>query len=273
MIKDSFIVGIFLKIFNFCVSVLKGSFIWNLLSKGNNKFNNSVDKSSIVNLFSSKTQIDNLYGNRYSKLFLAGSGFFKKMFLWLANSVRKSKIVEFAAELCENFATIPLKFPGLFLLAWGLLALVGSFVTGAKLTASIICGAVFITGAIFLLLNKSVCQVLAGSFLFGKFVNCNKDINLKMTYKPFLISGMIAGILSSIFGILPVIACVVLFVVIAVGFYFTWQVAVLYVCVLPFMPTMVMVGLILFTFLSMLLKLCYDKNFKFTKTNIDVFIT
>ncbi len=40
----------------------------------------------------------------------------------------------------------------------------------------------------------------------------------------------------------------------------------------PFLPTMAVVGLMLLTFLSMLLKLAYDENFKFTKTNLDVFI-
>ena len=262
MIKDSFFINIILKIYSFFASVVKKSFLWNFLSKCNYRFNKSVEKSIIVNAFSSKSSIDESYENGYGKIFAGAIAFLRKLFSGLATSVKQSKIVSFANNICESYDTIPLKYPGVFCLAWGIVALIGNFVAGAKLTASILCAIIAIAGVLFVVLNKSLNELLSNSFLFGKIV-AHKQLNeSKWNYKAFLITGAILGVISITTGILTAIACAVLMALVAVGFYFTWQVAILYVCVLPFLPTMAMVGGGIALFMCVVVKLVlgYDSK-------------
>ena len=242
MIKKSFFVNVFLKIYSFIASVLKKSFIWGVLSKLNSKFNNSVNNSAIVEVFSSETSVDKLYGDRYGKFFGIVSGFVKKLFSRLVISVKQSKFITTVFEFCDNFTVISLSFPGIFLLVWGALGLAGNLVVGAKGTAIILCALIMVAGLVLVLINKSFGYLMSDSFLFSRWFKDGKTADCGLTYSFFIISGLLFGLLSTFFGIIPVAVCAILLVAVIIGFKFTWQVAILYVCVLPFMPTMVMVG-------------------------------
>lgn len=243
MLKESFFVNIVIKICSFLMGILEKSFIWNFLRKCNCKFNRSTENSLIVNAVSNKGNADALYEAGYGKIFSLISNIFKKCFTWLADSVKASKIVAFASDLSSNFLAIPLKFPGIFLLVWGIVALIGNYFLNASKTALLLCVLIAIFGAIFVLLNKNLAELVSGSFILSNFIPIKGEIiTKKCNYKSVIMSGIISGLFSVIFGILPVAAIIVLFLVITIGFYFTWQVALLYVCVLPFMPTMAMVG-------------------------------
>ena len=261
MLKESFFVNIFLKICSFFVSIIKESFVWNLLCRLNAKFNNSVENSSIVIVASLESDTDNAYSNRYGKWFSLISSVLKRCFSKISSSAKNSKLVEFAADMCNDFWVIPLRKPGVLLLVWGIVAFAGNFIKGAKITASVICVLIALIGILMCVFNKSLYDLLKGSFVFGKYIPENKSIgNRKWTLGLFLILGVILGVLSSVLGILPVIAVLVLCAVVIIGFYFTWQVAVLYVCILPFMPTMVMVagGLALFACIAVKSLLGYN---------------
>ncbi len=255
MLRESFFVNIIIKIYSLFMATLKKSFLWNFLSKCNCKFNKSAEKSLLVNVASSDGNADEVYGARYGKLFSAIAALFRRCFLWFSSSVKNSKIISFTANWCNEFLLVPLKYPGILLLSWGIVALIASFAMNAKNTALILCALIVILGLFLIIFNKSIAELFSNSFVFGKFVTSKSD-ELKGAYnaKTFLFTGVALGVLSLIFGILPILAVVLLFAVVAIGFNFTSQVAFLYVCVLPFMPTMAMVGGGLALFLCVAIK-------------------
>ena len=250
MLKESWFFNIFLKIFCFFASSLKNSFLWTMLSGLNDKFNKSADKSVIVSAVSSESAIDDKYAMRYGKIFKSVSDCIKKWFGWVSKSAQKSSIVGFACDFCSNFVNIPLKYIGFFFVSWGIVALVGSFLMGAKVTAFLICGCIAFAGGVLLLFKKGIICMLNESFLFSWIVR-HRDNNFEVkeyNVKWFILWGVVSGIASALLGIIPVALVFVAFVASVVGFNFTSFVAVVYVCALPFLPTMAMVagGLALF---------------------------
>lgn len=255
MLKQSFFVNVIIKIYGFFALIIKNSFFWNYLSSLNRKFNASAEKSAIVCAFSSESTADEKYGQRYGKLFAIISAFFSKCFLWLARSVKSSVIVTFVVKICEGFITVPLKYPGFLLLTWGGISLVGNYIMGAKYTALLICAFLVVLGIVLILVKQSLKVLFSNSIILNRFMpNIHTEICYEWGVKLFLTIGIALGLLSSILGILPVAVSVALFVIVVIGFNYTGQVAVLYVCVLPFMPTMAMVGGGLALFLCVAIK-------------------
>lgn len=212
------------------------------------------------------------------KVLLKICSFFALIVNFFAKYFEKSLIVTSLVWLYENVFKISVRCYGVFLLSFSIVLEIVLLLKSQSVILPVILG---IFAVIMIFLNLSLSAIFKNSFVIKKlmtFFDVDLDENadtIRMS-KTMCISFALLGFLSAMLSFIlnPVYIIMAIFGLLFVAaILINFEIGAFLVPVIfPFMPTMVMVGLILFTFLSMLLKLCYDKNFKFTKTNLDVFI-
>ena len=248
MIKKSLLLNyIILLCSKLCVLITESK-TWHFFAVCNNKFNKSANNSFFVRICSKADNLDIAYKNRLGKISGCLSRFFNKIFSALAGSVHGSLIIVKANDICKCFFNIPLIFPGITLIIWGGVSCILSHFTLSENAALYLSILLVVIGVILVFLRKSANCLLHESFFVAKFLAL---LSLKLpndstpskyhSYKDAVHIGIILSLVTCVFGILPVAISVVLFAIIAFGFCFTSFVAWVYICVLPFMPTMVMV--------------------------------
>jgi len=249
LIKNSFVVSFIVKMYNSIISLVTQSRTWHFLIICNDKFINSVNNSTIIRTLTSEKDLDKYRNSCAGKFSGTFSRIFNKVFSPLKKGIDNSAIFSLVSKLCENIAYIPLKMPGVTVFIWGIISGVGNYIVGASKMSVILCAVVVATGLFLIILNSSLASVISNSLIINYILD-KLDINVpkqnvvakNYSYKGFALIGILIGISSVLFGILPVILAIALFVGIIVCLYFTTLVAVIYVCILPFMPTMVMVA-------------------------------
>lgn len=136
-------------------------------------------------------------------------------------------------------------------------------------------------GIIMILINKSPAVLLSNSLILKKLLSLiGIDISESeitkhtpwQSYVVFVILGIISGVVSTYASPKYAIAFFVgIFFFCLVIYNYKTAVYMLPV-ILPFMPTMALVGLIILAFISFVIKMLSDKGFVFRKTPLDLFI-
>ena len=201
---------------------------------------------------------------------------FSKPFAYIKNSA----VVSALKWYFDNFFVISISHYGVLLIgaasSYFVIRLIGG---GFSAIYALTCALLVISGVLAILINLSVSGIFSGSLfakIFASFaeIKCsikNDDISLsKTSLVSFAVLGVLLGFLcykvgaifgsAAFVGILCVCAVIYNF---KLGVYAS-------LIMFPFAPTMAIVGIILLSLMSFVLKYITDKNFKFVRTPLDV---
>ncbi|MBO5454045.1 MAG: O-antigen ligase family protein [Clostridia bacterium] len=248
------------KIKNGVISLFENSFFSIICEKISNFYVKNVESGIITNFFTAYDKSDNAYEKISDKAF----GLFDillKPFRFIAAMTKNSKTVCALKSLCSNIFNISVRAFGLFALPWGVIGLTSSVI---DYPGAVVCGIYMllcILGAFCILCNRSISVLVNGSGLCGLFgIELSYVKEYKYSAILFVFTGLLAGVLSVFFGIIPVMAAIILFVAAMLAFYSPYFVTLMFAAVLPFMPTMVMVAGSLAIALCLVVKKVTDQH-------------
>ena len=256
MLKHSIIFGFILKIYYKIINHIFESQTWNFLTSINRKFNNATQKSCIFKLCTNSDKFDRLYQNKFKCFITFFEKLFTRMFAPLKKAITNSMIFNKISTAYHNFLNIPLVYFGITFVIWGISLLLRSILSRDFKIAYILSALILGFGIILIILKSSIITLTNTSFFVRNTIKIlgfdlpeSHDSTESYNLKTYIVLGFVLGILSFIFGAIPITLTFFLFIAIIFSFCFTSLVAIIFVCVLPFMPTMVMVGgsLALFT--------------------------
>ncbi len=193
--------------------------------------------------------------------------------------IENSYIVEKLLFAIRNYSKVSIRVYGFLGLGFALSFIICEFLFGnaGKIAILFTLIAVLIS-IISILINKSLSQLFGTSIItkfakmlfdiedtrIGECIVGNKKCNIR-----YLVTGVIFGIVSSVGGIgaqLSVIGLLGLIVLL-----YNYKIGIFAALILmPFIPTMAVVGLALISFVSMLVRMFADKKTVFVKTPLDV---
>lgn len=269
MTVKSIIITLFIKAYTAIGSLIQKSAIWHFLTTLNDKFNEKVKSSAIVYAFSAHDKFDDDYSKckRYDISIL--DRFANKIFASIREFLDKSAIITYFSNLCADLISVPLVFPGIVLTLWGGIGIIGSFLKNAGIVATLICAALLTIGVVLAIAGHSIVTTLNNSFtiryILKKFhiaVPDDKPLKNIYNYGSYAFVGALLGISTLIFGLIPTALVIILIIATVIFFRYTVFTAWLYVCILPFMPTMAMVLYGIALFGSVVVKCClgYKNN-------------
>lgn len=279
---NSFIYNFFAKLFNVSKSTFENSFLNVIRNKFNKLASRLADKSSIVSFFKSTSKLSDYVENSAVVsliVFVCGKmlSFFKNIFL----AFRSSLIIDSVRALCKNILYISLRCFGLVGISFSLFALLSSFLAGnLNIAKIIVINIVFIVAFVLVFINTSLYNLLTNSgFLrkcllyFGIDVFDDRDIVYITKLKYTVLSIAIGALIGMCVGVFNPIL-VGLFVCGIIGasaVLYNFKLGI-YLCAFtfPFLPTMALVGLVLYSFMAMVIKLICDDNVKFVRTPLDL---
>ena len=280
--NNSFILNFFIKIYNLFAVAYNHSFLKKICDYIKNFLVKSSKNSFIVKFFTTKPDVNgrlqtSLFNRIISKLVNSIKNITLKSKKHLDNSVILSSINFFY----KNVLNIPLFTIGVFLTA-----ICTSNVAILILTNNIseLSSLFFIitlcTGILFILLFRSAFALASSSFIFkivfsylGIDCSTNNIKQCKISKKTFIfivLAGLILGF-TTFYISLPFVLIGIIGIVLIGGIIYNYKIGVyLIFALLPFMPTMALVGLICISLLSLILKYLTDKDFCFKRTSLDL---
>ena len=278
--EKSLVLTFLINFFNRFSACFKGSILKKIEDFFANIFKKDAQKSFFVRFFRQAPNLSNAVSNSaIARFFLAICNFFAKIIRGAVKILKKSAVLNGILWLYDNVFDISLRTYGLFLLAFSVVYEAVLVISGGSGGIIALSAAVF--SAVLILLNISLSAMFKNSVLIKKIM-LYFGIDLEQSAKTvkttrfcgavFLGLGALCGAVTAYVPPLYVFAAVIAFCGVSVVLINFKPGIYIIAGLFPFLPTMAVVGLMLLTFLSMLLKLAYDENFKFTKTNLDVFI-
>ncbi len=237
----SFIATLFNKLKSFFIKQYKSSFFCTLFNKIAEAFSTSYKKSMIISALSDEEKTDESYVKSYIKFSKFIHDFLDKLSAWLVVPVKKSKVINFFFGITEEIPYISLRSIGLLFLFVSLGGLAGAYITSSKIQFMLSVGLCLVS-VLALFTKSSISELFGTSFFFMHFENKIYFETKEIAVKPLILSGIILGLSALIAGILPVMALILLFVVISFAVNHISLSLLIYITVLPFMPTMVMVA-------------------------------
>lgn len=278
--EKSLVLTFLINFFNRFSACFKGSILKKIEDFFAGFLKKDSEKSFFIKFFTKAPDVNRAVKNSViAKIVLAICNFFANIIKGAVGILKKSSVITGILWLYDNIFDISLRTYGLFLLAFSAVYETVLVISGGS--GGVIALAAAITAAIFILLNISLSAMFKNSVLIKKimlYFGADLEQSAKTVKTTrfcgtvFVILGVLCGWLAAYVPPLYVFAAAAAFCgVTAVMINFKTGIYII-AALFPFLPTMAVVGLMLLTFLSMLLKLAYDENFKFTKTNIDIFI-
>ncbi len=276
-------------IYDFIVKVCrvsKNTFENSFLNVIRNKFNKIAshlgEKSSVVSFFKSTSNLSDYVKNsaivRFV-VFVCGKvlSFFKNIFLTIQNSF----IIDNARTLCKNILYISLRCFGLIGISFAFCALLSSFFAENLTTVKIIVyNIIFIVSFVLAFVNTSLYNILTNSFVLRKCllyfdVDAFEDKEViyisKAKYIVLCIAiGVVLGLCTGLFNPM-LVALIICGIIGASAVLYNYRLGI-YICAFafPFLPTMALVGLVLYSFMAMVIKLICDDDAKFVRTPLDL---
>lgn len=237
----SFIATLFSKLKSFIIKQYNSSFFCTLFNKIANAFSDSYKKSIIISALSDEEKTDESYAKSYGKFSRFFHDFLDKLSAWLVVPVKKSKVINFFFGITEEIPYISLRSMGLLFVFVSLGGLAGAYITSSKIQFMLSAGLCVVS--VLALFTKSSISELFGTSFFFKFLEDKMYYEtIEIPIKSLIISGIILGISALVSGVLPVIALVILFVAVSFATNHISLSLLIYITVLPFMPTMIMVA-------------------------------
>lgn len=278
--EKSLVLTFLINFFNKFSACFKGSFLKKIEMFFAKIFKKDSENSVFVKFFTSAPNVSGALQNSIiAKILLSICNFFAKIIKCIVAFLRKSAVLNGILWIYDNVFKISLRTYGLFLLGFSVTYEAVLAASGAS--GGIIALASAIFAAVLILIKPSLSAIFKNSVLVKKAM-LYFDIDLdgaaeteKTTLfvgSVFFGLGILCGIISSFVPPMYVFALAAAFCG-AAAVMINFKIGIYIIAALfPFLPTMAVVGLMLLTFLSMILKLAYDDDFTFTKTNLDVFV-
>jgi len=197
----------------------------------------------------------------------------------------KSIIFRFCSFIAKNIFDFPVRIFGVFLLLFGLTSASHMFFDTLQPICILTIVLSAVAGAVMIFVDTSFNRILYTSKLYGlaiKFLSkkeldntfCDKDVSELplITYICTSVVAILCGVLSYFIspviilgGIIAFIGVILFIKDFRIGTYAT-------ILLFPFLPTMIIVGMLLLSLISLVIRCMYDREFKPAKTGIDIYI-
>lgn len=253
----------------------KASGIYAVIDKIFNSFSKSWKNSCIVRAVGSDSRsgaaVKSVTGRILRLPFTALELIGKKTGGFLRSRIKNSVLCRIAYEYTESFAAVNTRFFGVMLLCMSVAYTVSHMVIKGGI--SVIALAAAVIGALFALTDYNIMQFLNESRL-ADLVKCALGFrNLKFDFfdknavsgVPRLIAAAAAGIASgAVMGAAPLYGAAVPFGIFGMLLVVIYPVTGVFAAVFaaPFVPTMLLAGICIWTFLSLILHSFAEENFK-----------
>lgn len=270
--------------FSFILNFIKNSqlffkdSVFNKIQDGTKTIWLKLTKNSFfATWFSTEPKIETKNSYIYSTLTTIFN-FISKIFMWFSKILKKSYIISSLTDWYKNFFASSITNYSSFLLFFTLPYLVSSLFLRQTITISI-ASIVILISVLGIYCNKSLIQLFSNSNI-TKFIAKLFDFQLEEmnTFKPYskksIIIHSLIGIIVSITSLITK-SCLIPILLIGIlglgAIFFNYKIG-LYtgLILMPFLPTMGVVGIILLSFVSFLIKLLTTPNFKFKHTPLDI---
>lgn len=278
--NNSLIISILMKIYGFFCNSYEHS-CFKKISDAIVRFLKKVTANSFfVNFFSSPAD----------KNFASGSGmfaFFSRILSWIRRAlakvvapIKKSAIMQFFARFYDDILHYSLRY-------WGIIAIVAiviysvfALIDGAMTNAmSVFAVVVIIAASLCCAIDTSIYNLFTGSIavkLFGKLLG-TCDFEKRDTIEISINGAMLCvavGVLIAVASLItnPVYTLAFAVAIVAMGWIlYDYTVGIFIAAVvLAFSPTMALVALIMFTFVSFVLRFIFDEDMTFKRTALDI---
>lgn len=280
--NNSLIISFFIRLYSLFCEGYETSVFKKICDFFKNPLKKSADKSRIVSFFSKRPNLKTLESSVFYKVFVSLFCKLKSIIKKIIDYSKKSLIISEIIEFFDNIFVYSTSVYGYFVIfasAAYMIMLKSSDALTKK--GLIILSGLLLIGILIILINRSLSSLFSNSKL-AKFAFSYFEIDLegveetkkcpKYLYVVFSLAGILSGIIAA--KISPLYAVLLpagLFFVCMVLYNYKTAVYLLPV-ILPFAPTMALVGLILLGFASFLVKAFGDDDFKFKKTSVDMFL-
>lgn len=276
---NSVIISFFIKFFSSVASWFNNS-LFNKLQEFVSLLWTKVTKNSfLVNLFKTYPSDDGgLKKSVLGKVIYFLFSIIRKPVFWGYSVLSDGVIFSSISSWYKNFFNVSIKGYSIFVFGFSLVN-VASMMFGIShgKVISLLYIVLMIISLFGMFVNLSLGNILSGSVIknilsgfFGQNISFSENaISCSLPYMIcHLLVGVALGILTAIYGLfIPVLFIALLCMGLAVKDY---RVGVYTAVILmPFLPTMAVVGLVLFSAVSFFLKLCVDKEFSFVHTSLD----
>lgn len=267
---QSFFAGIIVKLFKWLKGCFDSSMFFKLQLFISNLWKKITQKSVITNYF--KTYPNQLRGSAAlrNKILCAARFVFSKIYGCFSGTV----IFGFVRDYYKGFFDRSVRAYGLFMLCAStvLLAFGASWIF-----VPLVLGVLVVS--VFAVVSDCSLKVIFSNSVIAKFIINLFDIELSGEYKTqknslaYMISHIVLGIVTGLMAVYlrSYIIALLPIAIVALGFLIYDYRAGIFTAliVMPFAPTMGVVALVLISFVSFVIKLLKDKEFKFRHTPLD----
>lgn len=277
--NNSFIFNVILKIYYFFSNAYEHSFFNKLCIGVANFFKKITKNSFFVNFFSSPSDNDcakgscvfSFFGNILSRL--------RKSLARLTVPFKNSSVIGFFKNFYSNVLNYSISHFSIVIVSATAVYTVFKGLSGGMTPAMYaISGFAVIFGSLCGVVNISIYNLFTGSIavrllsrLFDKCEFEQKEtICLNTTSK--IVCAVSGILLATSMAVSPIYALIFIFGIFAMGWILYDYTVGIFIgaVVLPFAPTMVLAGLILFTFMSFVLRFIFDENMTLKRTALDL---
>lgn len=278
--NNSMIISILSRIYAFLCNSYQHSGFKKLCDAVANFFKKITANSFFVNFFVSPADKNYVSGSGIFGFFAKLLGGMRRILAKLAAPVKRSGIICFFAEFYSNILHYSLRYwgiaAGVSVIVYSVLSVVGGAMTG---TMAVFAALVIVASAFCCAVNTSAYNFFTGSIAvraFGKLLS-SCGFEQKDTIPFNMRGGIFCAVVGAVIAVAAVWAGPVYTVAFTVGIVgmgwilYDYTVGIFIAAVvLAFMPTMALVALIMFTFLSFLLRFVFDENMTFRRTALDI---
>lgn len=278
--NNSLIVSIVTKLYAFLCNCYEYSAFKKICVAFVQRLKKITENSFFVNFFSSAADKNLACGSKICSFFNKILTFFRSVFSKVAAHVKRSTIIQFFGRFYGDILYYPIRYWGITVITSVAVYSVFSLIWGGMTsTMSVFAVVVLIVAALCCAIDTSIYNLFTGSVivkLFGKLLgSCEFE---KKDTKEFTISGAIictvSGLLIAVASLVtnPIYAIIFVGGTVAMGWIlYDYTVGIFIAAVvLAFSPTMSLVGLIMFTFASFVLRFVFDENMTFKRTPLDI---
>lgn len=258
--------------------VINDAVVSSALSASSNSF--------ICRFLSNESRINELFDRSLiSKVWMCILAFFKGIIAKIFSLFEKSVIFNSCGFFADNILNIPLNLYGTFLISFSLPAIVYMCFEEVELVSVSVYAVSLILGVFLAFTKASFNRVLFSSKVFKVMINTmsadpfaiddfdKKSVVVgKSVYFLLCVTGVLLGV-SGLFitpyivliGLCALIGIMMVLYNFAIGVYIT-------ILCFPFLPTMAVVGLLMLSLFSLVIRYLSDDSFTFKRTGLDIYI-
>lgn len=283
---SSFIVRMYKKISDLVRNAYSSSTLKVINDKTVSAAVSASHKSYICSFLSSESKTNVFYNNSLIAYIVAKiSSFFKFCAAKSLPLFEKSCIFSFFSYISKNALNIPLNLPGIFILMFSVAASTRMLFDTLPLLSVVLIISAFVFGLFMIFTRASVNRMLFSSKISRCILRVltGNLISAACFDKPVIQFRAKHYILTAVFGALAGIASyfvsdIIILALIAGSFGISFIIrdfrigAYMVMFLFPFIPTMAIVGILLLSLISLVIRMAFDNKFVFSGTGLDLYI-